>query len=278
MMSDTFHSGVGTVGASGVTPTGAGGLSPALARWLAWSVVLVLGLGCGACGNADQASINAAGPGDTVETPPGSDNDSLLLDGRSVGFKLSDDDDGDDDDDDDGDGDDDDGDSDDYDSDDDDDGDDDDGDADGDDDSDDDDDGDDDDGDAGGDPPGGDCDVSDPNNGITAGLAFTPGGILVVIEIVVQSTLLEPGNIDSGFLDIVVTSVNGAPHDHGSAQIPMTDVDVFFEDEPTGLTNVLVDWTGIDTVPIESPDRYTVCVTVHCGQRFSAETCTDFQF
>ena len=67
------------------------------------------------------------------------------------------------------------------------------------------------------------------------------------------------------------------PHEHGSAQIPMTDVVVFFGDEI--LTNVLVDWTGIDTVPIESPDNYTVCVTVNCGDgSSSAERCTTTQF
>ena len=95
---------------------------------------------------------------------------------------------------------------------------------------------------------------------------------------VVSSTVLLLGNIDSSSLDITVTSVNGEPHEHGSAQIPMTDVDVFFEDESASLTNVLVDWTGLDNIPMESPDRYTMCVTVHCGQNTSEERCTEFQF
>ncbi len=98
----------------------------------------------------------------------------------------------------------------------------------------------------------------------------------MTLEVVVSSTVLLPGNIDSSSIDITVTSVNGAPHDHGSAQIPMTDVVVFFEFG--GLTNILIDWTGLDNIPVESPDLYTVCITVHCGQSSSPETCTTIQF
>ena len=95
-----------------------------------------------------------------------------------------------------------------------------------------------------------------PGTGSAVPLSFS-SGILTAIEVVVPTTHLRPWVAGQVALDITVTSVNGKPHFHGTDIVPLSETEVFFGDPI--LTDVIVTWT-VDTVPIESPDNYTISV------------------
>ena len=118
--------------------------------------------------------------------------------------------------------------------------------------------------------------VLDPNTGLVDALDFNVGGLVIELELVIDSDFLRTWVADQFAFDVEITSVNGAPHEHGIDVVLLSETTTFFE--LGNLSNILVDWT-MDTVPIESPDLYTTCVQVVLGAiPITDEQCTSIQF
>jgi hypothetical protein len=95
----------------------------------------------------------------------------------------------------------------------------------------------------------------------SAGLAI-PLGANLQVGLTISEVIVDvlQGYAEAPFaVFIEITSVNGEPHDHGSAVKELSDAVVL--DQVQGIATVSIAWAE-DEIPAVAADTYTICATL----------------